>query len=91
MSVSKAENDLDALSALRDRLAAEIDMSGSAQEIAVLSRQFLAVVAALAELRPMAPSKVDEIARKHQEKLALIRGAKAETKAPTRRKAQSGG
>lgn len=91
MSVSKAGSDVEALSALRDRLAVEIDASGSAQEIAVLSRQFLAVVAALGELKPLAPSRVDDIARKQKEKLALIvRGAKAEGKASSRGKAQSG-
>lgn len=88
VSVSKACGDVEALSALRDRLAAEIDATTSAQELAVLSRQFLAVIADLADLRPSAPSRVDEIAEKYQQKLKAVRGSDSSNTSGSRRKAQ---
>lgn len=87
VSVSKAADDLEALVALRDRLAAEIDMTDSPQILAVLSRQFLAVLAELAELKPPAASRVDEIAEKYARKLKAIRNPDAPNKAPAKRKA----
>lgn len=90
MSVSKAENDVDALVALRNRLAVEIDMCDSPQNLAVLSRQFLAVLEELGQLKPSAPSRVDEIAEKYSRKLTAIRSPNAPNKAPAKRQKQSG-
>lgn len=73
--VAAAPDDVAALVALRDRLAIEIDATDSAQILAVLSRQFMAVITQLADLRPTAPSRVDEIADKYARKLQSIRGA----------------
>lgn len=72
--VAAAPDDVAALVALRDRLAIEIDATDSAQILAVLSRQFMAVITQLADLRPTAPSRVDEIADKYARKLQSIRG-----------------
>lgn len=90
MSVSKAVNDVEALIALRDRIAMEIDSTDQPQIVAILSRQFLAVVAELAELKPAAPSKVDEIAEKYSRKLKAIRSPDTPNKAPAKRKTQLG-
>lgn len=88
--VSGAEDDVAALVALRDRLAVEIDCTDSAQILAVLSRQFMAVITQLAELKPTAPSRVDEIADKYARKLKSIRGADTSDTEPSGGAAQSG-
>jgi hypothetical protein len=90
MSVSKASDDVEALVALRDRLALEIDTTDSPQILAILSRQFLAVIAELAELKPPAASRVDEIAEKYARKLKAIRSPDTPNKAPAKRKTQLG-
>ncbi len=90
MSVSKASDDVEALVALRDRLALEIDSTDSPQILAILSRQFLAVIADLAELKPPAASRVDEIAEKYARKLKAIRSPETPNKAPAKRKTQLG-
>lgn len=59
-----------ALEALRDRLAREMDACKSPRVLAALSRQFVGVIAQLAELKPPAPSsKRDDLARKRAERL----------------------
>lgn len=88
--VAAAEDDVAALVALRDRLALEIDCTDSAQILAVLSRQFMAVITQLAELKPTAPSRVDEIADKYARKLKSIRGADASDSEPSGSAKQSG-
>lgn len=90
MSVSRAAGDLEALIALRDRLAVEIDSTNSPQILAILSRQFLAVLSELAELKPPAASQVDQIAEKYAQKLKAIRRSDTPNKAPAKRKAQPG-
>lgn len=90
MSVSKASDDTAALIALRDRLAIEIDSTNQPQILAILSRQFLAVIAELAELKPPAASRVDEIAEKYAQKLTAIRSPNTPNKAPAKRKTQPG-
>lgn len=84
MAVSKAGNDVEALQALRDRIAFEIDATDQPQIVAVLSRQFIAVVQELAQLKPATPTRVDEIAEKHKQKLKAIRGSDAADKASAR-------
>ena len=87
MTVADQNNDVDRLAALRNRLAAEIDMADTPQNVAVLSRQFLAVIAHLAEIQPSAPSRVDEIAEKYAGKLTAIRSSATSGKPrPTRTK-----
>ena len=90
MAVSGAETDIERLSALRDRIASEIDATTEPNVLAVLSRQFLAVLAELASLQPATLTRTDEIAQKYSQKLAVLRGSDTPDKAPTRRKKQSG-
>ena len=90
MTVADQDNDIDRLTALRNRIASEIDIATSPQEIAVLSRQFLAVLAHLAEIQPSERSRVDEIAEKYAGRLTAIRGADSAGKARPSRKTQSG-
>lgn len=90
MSVSKAKNDVDALVALRDRLALEIDMCDSQQVLTLLSRQFMAVVAELADLKPAERTRVDEIAEKYSQKLRAIRSSDSSNKASAKGSRKSG-
>jgi hypothetical protein len=90
MTVADQDSDPDRLAALRNRLASEIDMADSPQDLTILARQFLAVIAHLAEIQPSAPSRVDEIAEKYAGRLTAIRGADSAGKARSGRKAQSG-
>lgn len=90
MSVAKAANDVEALVALRNRLAFEIDMADSAQNLAVLSRQFLAVLEELAEMKPAEASRVDEIAEKYAKRLQAVRSPNAPRKASAKRQTKSG-
>ncbi len=90
MSVADQDNDVDRLAALRNRLASEIDMADSPQDLTLLARQFLAVLTHLAEIQPTTASRVDEIAQKHANKLTAIRGADSARAARSGRKAQSG-
>lgn len=87
MGVSSAGSDVEALQALRDRLAFEIDATDQPQIVALLSRQFIAVVQELAELKPTTPTRVDQIAQKHKAKLRAIRGSDTPDKASSGGKA----
>lgn len=90
MTVADQNNDIDRLAALRNRIASEIDMADTPQNLSLLSRQFLAVIAHLAEIQPSAPSRVDEIAEKYAGRLTAIRGSDSPGKARPTRKTQSG-
>lgn len=90
MTVADQNNDIDRLAALRNRIASEIDMADTPQNLAVLSRQFLAVIAYLAEIQPSKPSRVDEIAEKYAGRLTAIRGADTSGKARPTRQTKSG-
>jgi hypothetical protein len=90
MTVSDQDNDIDRLAALRNRLASEIDVADSPQDLTLLARQFLAVISHLAEIQPSAPSRVDEIAEKYKGRLTAIRSSDSAGKARPSRKAQPG-
>jgi hypothetical protein len=73
ISVSPAAESGDtlaALKALRDTLAAAIDATGSARDLASLSRQLAAVLAQIEAFRPPRISKRDELAAKRARRRA---------------------
>lgn len=90
MTVADQNNDVDRLAALRNRLASEIDLCDKPADLTQLARQFLAVIAHLAEIQPSAPSRVDEIAEKYAGKITAIRSAGTASKTRSARTKQSG-
>jgi hypothetical protein len=90
MAIADQNNDIDRLAALRNRLASEIDLCDKPADLTQLARQFLAVIAHLAEIQPSAPSRVDEIAEKYAGRLTAIRSTDSAGKARPSRKAQPG-
>ncbi len=78
-AIAASEDETAALNALRDRLAAEIDVCKSARVLAALSRQFVAVVTYLAEVNPQpSTSKVDEIAERRAKRRQTATGRRSQ-------------
>ena len=69
--IASAGSDREALEALRDRLAIEIDRTISVPYLVRLSSQFITAVAALKKLEPARVSRrVDEIAKRRARRQA---------------------
>ena len=62
--------DVEALTALRTRLACEIDATTNPWELVAFSPQFVSVVKLLHAITPAAVSKVDEIVERRARRLA---------------------
>jgi hypothetical protein len=65
------------LSALRDRLAREIDEADQPRDVAVLSARLTDVLAQLASVKPPETSVRDELAKKRQRRQAASRKSDA--------------
>lgn len=61
-------NQLDSLTALRDRLASSLDKAESARDLGVLSKQLVEVLEQIAAIKPSEKTKVDELAEKRAER-----------------------
>jgi hypothetical protein len=69
-------DEMSALTALRDRLAVEVDECRSRRDLAALSRQFMLVVGRLSELQKPVGSRIDEIAKRRARRQAAVGRAK---------------
>lgn len=87
---ARGDDPVAALMALRDRLAAEIDLCDQPVVLAQLSREFRSVVSELAAARPKSLTRVDEIAQQYEKRLAVVRGAGAAGKGGSGGKRKSG-
>jgi hypothetical protein len=67
-----AKGDSAALEALRDRLAREMDETDSQRLLAVLGRQFVAVVAALSKMKAPPTTHVDQIVKRRAARRAAV-------------------
>jgi hypothetical protein len=90
MAIADQNNDIDRLTALRNRLASEIDLCDKPADLTQLARQFCSVLAHLAEIQPSERSRVDEIAEKYAGRLTAIRSPDSAGKPRPSRKAKSG-
>ncbi len=71
-------NQLKTLTAIRDRLAAEIDLATTPRDVAILSKQLVEVLAAIAAIKPSEKSKVDELAEKRAQRRENAKGNSTE-------------
>lgn len=67
-NVITSGNHLAALIAIRNRLAAELDLATTPRDIGILSKQLVEVLAQIAAIKPSEKSKVDELAEKRAER-----------------------
>jgi hypothetical protein len=81
--VVKADDMLESLTALRDRLAEQLDATRSARDVASLSRQFTDVLARIEALRPYRTAKVDEIAAKRAARRRSVAPPRADSEVTT--------
>jgi hypothetical protein len=65
---------MSALTALRDRLAVDLDECRSKRDLAALSRQLVMVLGRLSELQKPVGSRIDEIAKRRARRQAAARG-----------------
>lgn len=67
-SAAASGSELETLTALRDRLAWQIDVSDSARDVAALSARLVDVIERIAAIKPLKTSKADELAKKRAQR-----------------------
>lgn len=77
-NVIASGNQLEALIAIRNRLAAELDLATMPRDIAQLSKQLVEVLEAIAAIKPAEKSKVDELAEKRAKRREQAKGNSTE-------------